>query len=333
MAIRDEFEFIKKISPTQVDQRDVVVGIGDDAAIVRPQNNMDLIVCTDTMVEDIHFKRETMSSFQIGYKALAANISDIAAMGGIPTYYLVSIVIPKQWDEAELLEIYQGMEALATQYQMVLIGGDTVSTSGPLVVNVTVMGKIEKSRSLKRSNARPGDIVFLTGTVGDSAAGLHILLSDKTNKEQFQSLVLKHQMPVPQVEAGRVLTEFKTVAANDISDGVASEANEIAEASKVDLYLEEGLIPLSKDIREYGRDQALNWALFGGEDYQLIGTTSLEQWAEIEKLCKEKNMMITKIGEVHQGTGKVWLRTAGQLVNLQKKGYNHFNHGGVDEKS
>lgn len=327
MGIKDEFEFIKKISLTQKQglHHDIIVGIGDDAAVVKPPVEMNLLACTDTMVEGIHFKRETMSPYHIGYKALTANISDIAAMGGIPTYFLVSIAIPKNWQENELLEIYSGMEIVAKHNEVKLIGGDTVSTNGPLVVNVTVLGKVEKDSCLKRSNAKAGDIVFLTGTVGDSAAGLHIIVSEKAKEEHFRSLVMKHQIPNPQIQAGRILVQFEGVSANDISDGVASEAKEIAEASNVDLILDASCIPLSMEILFFGRTQALEWALFGGEDYELLGTASKENWIKILKRFKELNLPISMVGSVQKGTGNVYLKENSHVSELARKGFNHFD--------
>jgi thiamine-monophosphate kinase len=324
MGVKDEFAFIKAITPKNKQSEDIVVGIGDDAAIFRSVIGFDTIACTDTMVEGVHFKRETMDSFHIGYKAIAANISDIAAMGGIPLFYLVSIAIPKQWDETNLIEIYKGMEQLATEFEMNLIGGDTVSTSGPLVVNVTVIGKVECGKGIKRSHAKPGDVVFITGTTGDSAAGLHILLNEKTRNNDTDTLVQKHQMPKPNVKIGRILQHAKRVALNDISDGTASEAIEIAEASGVDLLLYEEHLPLSKEILSFGREQALRWGLFGGEDYELIGTIDTHSWNKIKNECDALSINITKVGEVLKGNGKAFLKTADKTEQLLKQGFNHF---------
>jgi thiamine-monophosphate kinase len=324
MSIHDEFEFIKQITPKHPLHSDVIVGIGDDAAIIRPLDRTDVIACTDTMVEEVHFSRKTMTPYQVGYKALAANISDVAAMGGRSKFYLVSLVVPSRWSEEELIEIYKGMEELAHKNQMVLIGGDTVSTTGPLVVNITVMGSISQGKNLKRSDALPGDIVFLTGTVGDAAAGLHILLNEKDSNEY---LVKRHQLPSPQGKAGVLLSTFDRVALNDISDGVASEAIEIAEASQVDLELDETLLPLSADILTYGQEQAVKWALYGGEDYELIGTVSADNWTELEQVLVENSIKVTKIGKVIPGVGNVFLKRGESVNQLKKQGYNHFKHG------
>jgi thiamine-monophosphate kinase len=328
MSIHDEFEFIKQITPKGRLKPDILVGIGDDAAVIRPFEQTDIIACTDTMVEDVHFTRKTMNPYQVGYKALAANISDVAAMGGKSSYYLVSLVVPSNWSQQELIEIYKGMEDLANQHDTVLIGGDTVSTKGPLVVTVTVLGRIKSNKNLKRSDAVPGDLVFITGTVGDSAAGLHILLYEKDSNTY---LINRHQLPSPQTEAGLLLSSFDRVALNDISDGVASEAIEIAEASNVDIELNESMLPLSKDILAFGRDQAIKWALYGGEDYQLIGTVPTENWDELERVFIKNRIRVTRVGEVHKGTGKVYLKKEESLFELKKQGYNHFKNGDRNE--
>nr|WP_214484447.1 thiamine-phosphate kinase [Bacillus sp. SM2101] len=330
MSVIDEFSLINKIKPQVVNQSSLIMGIGDDAALVSSQDKFDQIICIDTMVEEVHFKRSTMKPYQIGFKALAANISDVAAMGGIPLYYLISIAIPKHWTEEDILVIYAGMNDLARNYDMDMIGGDTVSTNGPLVISVTVIGEVEKGKKLFRSNAKDGDIVFVTGTLGDSSAGLQLLLA-KGIKYSYQltekELVNKHQMPYPRVEIGRLLTCYNRVALNDISDGLASEANEIAEASNVSIYLEEGQIPLSKQIYDVCSNEAIIKALYGGEDYELIGTLPQSDWNHFEKECLKHNYKVTAIGQVKSGPSEVLLQTNdGKVKTIEKKGYNHFNN-------
>ncbi len=156
-------------------QVSLIKGIGDDAAVYRGSAEMNEVVCIDTMVEGVHFRQDTLSPFQIGKKALAINMSDLAAMGAIPRSYLVSIAVSPEWSEEKLTEIYRGMSALAKRYGMDLIGGDTVSARAGLTLTVTAIGQVEHGRMLLREYARPGDVVFVTGTVGRSAAGLNLL--------------------------------------------------------------------------------------------------------------------------------------------------------------
>lgn len=327
MAIADEFAFIRKLIPPRVHQSGLVEGIGDDGAIIQTSASEKQVICVDTMVEGVHFTKLTMDPFQVGYKALAANISDVAAMGGRPMFYLVSIAIPQTWSEEELLLLYKGMQALADSHQMDLIGGDTVSTPAALNLTVTVIGTMEDGNPLYRKNAIPGDLVFVSGHPGDSAAGLALLL-ERTRNGAFsdieQQLVRKHQLPQPRVELGRILSRFHRIALNDISDGLASEAFEIAEASSVSLVIEAEKLPFSDELQEYNRNNALKWALYGGEDYELLGTCPPSDWDMLKRSCKEKGIPITTIGSVIDGKGSVYLRRNGRDEHLEKKGYNHF---------
>jgi thiamine-monophosphate kinase len=292
---------------------------------------MDQVVCVDTMVEGVHFTRDTLSSFQTGFKALAVNLSDLAAMGAIPQFYLVSIAIPQSWKEEELQEMYRGMAELAKGLQMDLIGGDTVSTKGPLVLTVTVIGKVEKGRHLLRCHAKPGDVVFLTGATGESAAGLHILLN-RTRHSVFtkseEAWTRQHQMPVPHVRQGRILAEsgFR-LSLNDVSDGIASELNEIAEASGVSIHIQKEKLPVSHALAEVPEDLRLEHQLFGGEDYVLVGTAMKEDFIELVKVFKQHSLFLYEIGNVEEaGNIEVYLHHENkhQPERLTKKGFNHF---------
>jgi thiamine-monophosphate kinase len=327
--MRDEFGFIQSIIPKKTYQPSLVTGIGDDAALFRGNSEYEEVICLDTMVQGIHFKKSTMKPFHVGYKALAANISDLAAMGAIPTYYLVSIAVPKKgWTDTELDEIYQGMNSLAKEYKMDLIGGDTVSISSELVISVTVMGRVEKGRHLLRSHAKDGDLVFITGPLGDSAAGLGLLLEKGLNhpyNESEKALIHAHQLPDPQVKMGRILAESKVrIALNDISDGIASEANEIAEASQVTVVLQYDKLLISKALLNYPDEKREKWMLFGGEDFQLIGTVPKSEWAAVFEACKKSGQTIQEVGYIKKGEPKVILQKENHEKLLAKEGFNHF---------
>lgn len=326
----DEFDFINKVKPTQNFRKQVMVGIGDDAAVYQPTNSYHQVVCVDTMVEGIHFLKNLSSPQDIGYKALAVNISDIAAMGAIPLYYLVSIAIPSTWTENELIQIYEGMEELSSTYRMDLIGGDTVSTSDKLVITVTVIGEAESHVQTLRNQAEDGDIVFVTGTIGDSSAGLSILLEeiDTIHPDFKRYLINRHKRPAAQVEAGRIIAELGRAALNDISDGLASELNELVEASKLGMNINEEHIPISKELRSLQNVFDINkWILYGGEDFELVGTTSQREWDKLKQACAEKNITITKIGVVTNQHHKVLLKNSNnQTIELKKSGYNHFKN-------
>ncbi|MBM7606658.1 thiamine-monophosphate kinase [Metabacillus crassostreae] len=326
----DEFEFINKVKPTRNFRKQVMVGIGDDAAVYQPTNSYNQVVCVDTMVEGVHFLKNISSPQDIGYKALAVNISDIAAMGALPIYYLVSIAIPSTWTEAELIQIYEGMEELSSTYRMDLIGGDTVSTSDKLVITVTVIGEAESHVQTLRNKAEDRDIVFVTGTIGDSSAGLSILLEeiDNIHPTTQNYLMNRHKRPIAQVEAGQIIAELERASLNDISDGLASELNELIEASKLGMIINEEHIPVSKELRSLQDVYDIKkWILYGGEDFELVGTTSEKEWDKLKQACKEKNITITKIGVVTNQHHNVLLKNRnGQMIQLNKSGYNHFKN-------
>lgn len=324
----DEFDFINKVKPDRIFQQNVKVAIGDDAAIYKPSQGFNQVVCVDTMVESVHFLRNLSSPYEIGYKALAVNISDLAAMSAIPLYYFISLAVPSNWNEEDLIKIYEGMKKLSQEYKMDLLGGDTVSTSDKLVITVTVIGEVEEGRKTLRSNAKNDDVVFVTGTIGDSAAGLSILLGqafihNKTLKTYFTE---KHKMPIPQVGAGRLIGELNRASLNDISDGLASELNEISEASHVGITIDENALPISDELLTLESTYSLqDWVLYGGEDYELVGTTSPDSWEKLKRDCNDQGIKISKIGMVDPSHNEVVLKTK-QLdyIKLKKTGYNHF---------
>ncbi|TSB44940.1 thiamine-phosphate kinase [Alkalicoccobacillus porphyridii] len=329
--MKDEFAFINMIKPREYKQSTLVMGIGDDAAVYRPSKGMREVICLDTMIEGIHFTKETLSPEQIGQKALAINISDLAAMGAIPRYYLVSVAIPSSWSDTELKAIYQGMSSLSDRYEMDLIGGDTVSAKESLVLTVTAIGQVEEGVEFFRSQAKPGDTIFVTGTIGSSAAGLALLLkhgrSGKYSDSEKQ-LVILHQEPEPQVIAGRLFASKCTrMALNDISDGLASESHEIAEASGVSLYINEESIPLHNALLDTvdSVSKRVEYALNGGEDFQLIGTVSSTEFDELIKDALKKGIVLTPIGEVREKAEQlVYIVREGSEEPLAKNGYNHF---------
>nr|WP_273846953.1 thiamine-phosphate kinase [Halalkalibacter alkalisediminis] len=330
--MEDEFAFISKISPKQTHQPSLICGIGDDAAVYRGAPNLDEVVCVDTMVEGIHFRRDTLTPFQIGKKGLAINVSDVAAMGAVPAFYLVSIAIPPTWTEEELGEVFKGMDEIAKQHNMDLIGGDTVSIKESLVLTVTVIGRVEKGRGLYRSSAKAGDLIFITGAVGSSAAGLDLLFEKGLNgdfNEKEQILVKSHQEPLPHVAEGRMLAySQKRIALNDVSDGVASEANEIAEASQVKMIIEADKLPIHEAMNAYPLEKRLKWALFGGEDFVLIGTVPKEEAVELADQFQTQGHLFKIIGFVEAGPASVYIKQDDELKKLKKHGYNHFQKRG-----
>ncbi|MGM8213844.1 thiamine-phosphate kinase [Virgibacillus sp. W0430] len=320
----DEFSFINSIKQKSYQQSTVIKGIGDDAAVIRQQSK-DIVTAVDTLVHGVHFSTETMQPFQVGYRALAANISDLAAMGASPAFYLVSITIPDTLGERALQDMYSGMRHIASTYQMDLIGGDTVSGK-EWSVTITVIGYVDKGRARYRSLAEENDVVFVTGTVGDSQAGLYILQhsGNYINQNYF---INRHVKPEPRVSFARALRNIQRMALNDISDGIANEAAELAEASNVALILDSEKIPISPFLSQFPCDLQYKWKLFGGEDFELLGTVSEKDWSHVQFCAKELQLPVTQIGKVvHRKTsdGHVFLKQNKQQVPLNKKGYTHL---------
>lgn len=333
--IRDEFVMIKRLSGLFHTRREeTLVSLGDDAAIYRPAPNQGQVVTVDMMVEGVHFTRKTMSCRQIGHKAIASNLSDIAAMGGKPTYFVTALAISPDWSEQDVMEIYRGMEMVAGRYQVELLGGDTVSASSQLVLTVTAIGEVENGVTLLRSKAQPDQVVFVTGPLGSAAAGLDLLLRrkelTKVDLSAWQPLIEAHQQPWPHVEQGRLLAQLARghhLALNDISDGLSSEANEIAAASGVDLVLVKEKLPMSEALLTYARWRGVDpyrWVLEGGEDYVLVGTASPHLLEEMQKRFTQRGLDLFAIGYTTSGRGQAWLEINGERQLLSPQGYNHF---------
>lgn len=341
--------------------RGVVLGIGDDAAVMDAEAAADgiagarrLLQTVDTMVETVHFNKATMRDEDVGYKALAANVSDIAAMGGVPLYALVAISVPPSYSPERVRRLYDGLYECAERYGVAVIGGDTTSAPEHLVVTVAMTGTVEAGRELRRSGAQPGDAVFLTGAVGMSAAGLHALLGaaeeelahadGTTGASGTAALVEAHRRPKPSIRAGRLLLVRGTCRAlDDVSDGLASEAWELAEASGLTLVLHERLLPKSGSMAAYAAASGidpLEWMLYGGEDYVLLGTIAAEDAQATRSAFHAEGLPFYIIGETAAGTPGVELvmqsrhetagndinslRSDGRRVRLEKRGFNHF---------
>ncbi|WP_232243174.1 thiamine-phosphate kinase [Paenibacillus sp. GSMTC-2017] len=331
-------------------KRGVALGIGDDTASIDIElaevgisGPKRILLTVDTMVESVHFNGTTMSDEDVGYKALAANVSDIAAMGGVPLHALVAVSVPPSYHPERIRRVYDGLYECAEKYGIAIIGGDTTSSPQHMIITVTLTGMIESGAELKRSGAKAGDVIFLTGIAGKSAAGLHILmasgvgtsrsllLEDKT----YTALLTSHKRPAPSIKAGRLLLGSGAChSLNDVSDGLASEAWEIAEASGLRLVLHERQLPKSGSLSSYASIVGINpleWILYGGEDYVLLGTMDGGVAQEIRDMFHSEGMPFYIIGETEEGDPGVDLIRAGNDGNgnafrqsIEKRGYNHF---------
>lgn len=323
-----EFALIDLIKQDTINKTDsVVIGIGDDAAVLKTTPGRLQLVTTDMLVEKVHFDLSTSSAWQLGYKAIGVNLSDIAAMGGVPNHVVIAIALPRQLPVDFVVSLYDGMKEICREFGVNIVGGDTVSSPHGLVINVTVLGDVEPDKLQRRSGASVGELVVVTGTLGDSGCGLDLLMQGDWQKYSFASpLVSKHLVPKPQVLQGPMLAALGSTSMNDISDGLASEVNEIAHASHVGMRIYSSLIPLSTQLQAAApifEKSALHYALYGGEDYQLVFTIAPEEFKVLAQA--DIGAHLTVIGEVtDQSQGILLVAEDGCTSALEAKGYNHF---------
>jgi thiamine-monophosphate kinase len=320
-----EFNLIKRMSAILgAPRRSVIAGIGDDAAVLRPPEGKLLLVTTDMLVEDVHFSLATATAFQIGWKSLAANISDVAAMGGEPTYAFVSIGFPRDTTAEFVDELYSGMSEIAEEYSVDIVGGDTVS-SPEVIINVSLLGEVEEKNCVLRSGAKPGDAICVTGDVGGSSAGLEILQRGLSIKGTE-----KHLMPKPRVREGRLLARSSYVTSMiDVSDGVASEIHHVCEQSKTGAHILMKDIPLSSNILPVAKlinKNPYDFALSGGEDYELLFTCYADRFQFLQnQVFRTCGTHITRIGYILYDSASITIEDEyGKTTSLEPKGYDHF---------
>ncbi|MDW8067281.1 MAG: thiamine-phosphate kinase [Anaerolineae bacterium] len=334
MKVRDlgEFGLIDRIARSLPPPGEgVIVGIGDDVAVLRGSDRHVLATC-DIQVEGVHFLREKITPYQLGRKAVAINVSDIAAMGGIPRYLLVSLVLPKETEVEFVDGLYEGMREECSRWGAEIVGGNMAHSPGGVIVDLFLLGEVEPDRLLRRSGARVGDRVLVTGTLGDSAAGLTLLLrSEATGSDVHRAFVLRrHLTPTPRLWEGRAISRSGLgTAAIDVSDGLASDIGHICETSGVGVHLWADAIPVSDAARAIaaavGADP-LEWALFGGEDYELLFTAPADRAEDLAHWVQEETgTPVSIIGEiVPADQGMTLVRADGSVLPLRKGGWDHF---------
>jgi len=312
----------------------VRIGIGDDAAVLRTPPDRDLIVTTDLLVEAVDFNRAYGSFRQIGYKALAVNLSDVAAMGGRPFAFLVGLAVHSRMAVRAVDEIYDGMLTLARRHRVALVGGDLSSSPNEMMITVTVVGDVETGRAVTRSGARSGDRIYVTGTLGDSRAGLEILKNRKRRKGSRSTaaesyLTRRHFYPEPRVDFGRLIgRKGWATAMIDLSDGLASDLRHLCEAGGVGARLESDRLPISSALAAYARrrgEAAPVYALRGGEDFELLFAVREKDSAAVEAAAKRMAISVTPIGGiVTHRHGITVMEEGGLVVPLTLRSYEHF---------
>ena len=317
-----EFDLIKRYFLRKSLQNDVILSVGDDCAITSIPTGYQLAITTDTLVEGTHFL-PSISPADLAYKSVAVNLSDLAAMGAMPTWMSLALTLP-EIKEAWLAEFSQSLFAILDRYGVSLIGGDT--TKGSLSITLTAQGFLPENKGLFRHQAKVGDWIFVSGFLGDSAAGLDLLLQNrKIENESDRYLIQRHLRPTPRVELGLALRSFSCCAL-DISDGLLADLEHILERSQVgaEIYLEN--LPISRHLCiQYEQTQAEILALTGGEDYELCFTVSEEKREEMEQVLRSQGIKVTCIGKILPQTSGLNLLKNGEKVALPAHcGFDHF---------
>lgn len=303
-------------------QQGVVLGIGDDAALLRLPEGSDLAAAVDTLVAGRHFPLAT-GAHSIGHRALAVNLSDMAAMGASPLWATLSLTMPSA-DAAWLQHFSDGLLDLAQRHGVALVGGDT--TRGPLTVSVQILGAVPRGTALRRSGAQAGDLLAVSGTLGDSGAGLEFATAAPHNVDRgvVDTLIRRFDYPTPRVQLGLAARDVAS-AAMDISDGLVGDLPKLAAASGLHAHCEVERLPISAALRAaVSEAQARDWALGAGDDYELLLAASPAIYPKLEAAARRLNLTLTIIGELSSGSGVSW-SLHGADYTPTMSGYDHFS--------
>jgi thiamine-monophosphate kinase len=307
----------------------VLQGIGDDAAVVACAGGDPLLITTDALVEGVHFDFAYTSPYLLGKKSLSVNLSDIAAMGGEPRWYVVALAVPPAMSSATVQAVYRGMDAQARRYATALVGGDTVASTAGLMIAVTLGGVAPEGRVAYRSGARPGDDIYVSGTLGDAALGLAALQQQRTGVRGAAALVRRHLDPQPRIELGRLLAQRGLATGMiDVSDGLLADLRHVLQRSRAGASIRLSRVPLSPAYRKHWRalaDSMHGPALGGGEDYELLFTAAPAQRRSLAALARALRLPLTRIGEVNDRADELCvLDDHNNPVRVEGEGFRHF---------
>jgi len=310
----------------------VLKAIGDDTSVTIQKGGAALLSTTDTLIEGTHFKTSLTTPYLLGRKSLAISLSDIAAMGAEPLFFLVSVGLPETLEKKFLDGIYDGISECAKDHGGVLVGGNTAKSSH-ITVCTTVLGEIPPRQVVYRSGAKAGDTVWVTGTPGDSALGLALLKKEglKALSGPFKNAVMRHLAPEPRMLAGRALAKRKLASSMiDLSDGLLLDLKRTMEASGAGAVINSGALALSDEMKRYMEQKKskarYGFVLAGGEDYELLFTSPEKNSTKINALSKELNLRMTPIGHiVEKKKGLTVLDEHGEAVKVKRLGFEHFN--------
>ena len=325
-AFRSESEFTSWLAKKAAGKaRGLCLGIGDDAALLESRPGFQLIVTADLSVEGVHFSADLHPPDAAGHRALGRSLSDVAAMGGEPRFALISLAISKRVTRRWIEAFFTGALRLANRYRVKLIGGDTTVHLSPTAADVVVLGEVRRGRALLRSGAMPGDQIFVAGELGESARGLRLLISKaRLNSQSARQAVKAHLYPDPQCQLGAFLSKRRIAsAAIDLSDGLSTDLNRLAEASKAGACIWAHQLPARAGLAGNGQHASTRaLALHGGEDYKLLFTVPPSRMGLVPK--QFKGTAIYQIGEIQARRSGVQMVENGKAAPLKPEGYDHF---------
>lgn len=320
-----EFNIIKKYLAPLAGPGAPAFSLSNDAAQYSPPPDKDLVFTKDTLVADVHFFSNDNPSL-IAQKALRVNLSDLASMAAEPVGYLLSLALPKQnFDREKWVEKFaKGLKKDQDQYGWKLWGGDTVSTAGPITISVTAVGLVKKGLTICRSTAKPGDAIYVSGTLGDAAAGLEII-KQNFDKFEYKDLINSYYLPQPRLKIASELAKLVT-SMMDISDGLLGDLHHICKSSSVGAEVFAKNIPISTALNNFlkTKKKYINLTLSGGDDYELLFTLPYENEDKIANISNENGILLTKIGNITSGKKIKLLGADGNEINAEIKGYRHF---------
>jgi thiamine-monophosphate kinase len=309
------------------------LGIGDDAAIWKPSPGASVVITTDSLVEEIHFRLDWTDWESLGHKALAVNVSDLAAMGAAPKLAVVTLGLRGNERIADLVALYTGMGGVARRYGLVIAGGDIVRSPFGLALHITALGELQGAKRLTRSGAQPGDIIGVTGTLGASAAGMQLLADGGVLRQAATAdlLVQAHLRPEPRVPLGELLREYGASAAMDLSDGLMGDLPKILAASRVSAEIDLRAIPVAAAVRALFPEQWLAFATRGGEDYELLFTVPEEGWTPLYDALTTAGGQVYAVGRILPAGGTPSITVIGPdgVARPEAPGaFDHFAQGG-----
>lgn len=320
---------IERISIEESSPENIVIGIGDDAAVLSPETGQYTLISCHMLVENSHFLRSKTTPYQVGYKGITKSVADIEAMGGTSLYLLVGLSLPPDTELNFVDELYRGMGDANSKCGVHIIGGDMTDCQGPITISLTIMGEASPERIIKRFGARPGDLVLVTGPLGAAAAGLHLVLN-RTNiqdRKLMEAALLRQLQPEPPVGKGSALAATSAVhAMTDISDSLCRNLGKMCTFSNLGATIDREKLPVDPVAQDLARQTGMNavdWALYGGEDFEMLACVDPRLAKNVEIALHNIGSDCYFIGEITSQPG-LWIRENGTTRELPLKGFDHF---------